>query len=769
MQDAGPLLVLAALAVGLGAAGWVSHRLRLPPALGYLAVGAAIAPALHQAKNLPFSADLLQEPAKIGILFLLFAIGLELDLKRLREVLRKGAVLLPLDILVPALLITAAGRLAGWSLAQAAILGLTCSLSSTIFGERLAGLPGFPLPARQRALGVLLAEDLAAVALLAVFAIVGRPGTAGATEWLAPVTSIATLLFLFVLLTATALLVVPRVLDAVARTHSHELMVLVGAAAVLGFGWLGVQAGSSELGALMAGVAAAEAGSRFVVRNGLQTVRDLALALFFFAAGLAFDLSAVAGHPFLVLGVAGLFLAAKLIVHLPAGIASGLSLDGAMRSALALGTVGEFNLILVAAAQAEGLAHPLLGTAVVGAMLVLLVASPLLLRAVPSMVGAGNQLPTGFRKRLSWFMQSVRASRNPKRDPGRRRVAAILAANLILLAGWATLAIGLGPQVVRRFPLFPFLAPALAIGIAVGVALPIMWGTYRSYRALVRSILHLEGKDATAAARAKARIVDVAVTATVAVLILPLTFLLPARSLPVLLAGLVVAIVLAGLAWRQLGGFHRALEATVTRVLGQDPEATAILDRVMEQYPWGVRFSAVALPAGSPVAGRTIGQARIDELTGATVAVLQRRGHEIVNPGATEHLYAGDTVVLMGDTHQLERAEALVVAHGDALRLTAQSRLATVAEVTIHAGSALVGLCLADADVHTRTGTLVVGVWPQAGRHPAPSRPDLMLREGDRLILLGSSLQVERARLLAEGEEQTSVVEAMDDAAAPAG
>ncbi len=762
------ILILAVLAVGLGAAGWLSHRLRLPPALGYLAVGAVISPAIQQTPNLPFSPDLLQPAAQIGVLFLLFAIGLELDLKRLRDVLRKGALVLPLDILVPTLLITAAARLAGWSLLEAGILGLTLSLSSTLFGERFAGAIGFPLPARQRTLGILLAQDLAAVALLAVFAILGDPERTG-SDWLAPFISVGTLVFLFVLLTAAALLIVPRVLDAVARTHSHEIMVLVGIAAVLGFGWLGMLAGSAELGALMAGVAAAEAGSRFVIRNGLQAVRDIALALFFFASGLATNLPEVAGHPFLVIGVAGLFLAAKLLVHVPAGLASGLSIDGSLRSALALGTVGEFNLILVAAAVAEGnLAHPLLGTAVVGAMFVLLIAVPLLLRFVPWFVARLNRMPDRFRKPLRWLVQSVRQSRTGSGDPRRNRAAVLLAANLILLAGWTALAAALAPTVIERLPRFPTLAPFLVTGLSFAVALPLMWGTYRSYRALANRLVGLDGTESNAAARAKTRLIDAAVMIMIAVLLVPVAFLAPPVASPVLGAGVLLAIVLAAIAWRQLGGFHRALEATVTRVLGQDAEATAILDRVMGEYPWGVRFSAVAIPPGSPVAGQTVGHARIEDLTGATVAVLQRRGHEIVNPGAAEHLYVGDTVVLMGDTHQLERAEALVVAHGEALRLTAQSRLATVVEVTVHLGSALVGQTIGQADVPARTGTLVVGVWSKGGRHPTPVRPDVILREGDRLIVLGSSLQVARARLLAEGEEHSSVIEAADEPAHPA-
>src|SRR5262249_39048928 len=151
-----------------------------------------------------------------------------------------------------------------------------------------------------------------------------------------------------------------------------------------------------------------------------------------------------------------------------------------------------------------------------------------------------------------------------------------------------------------------------------------------------------------------------------------------------------------------------------------------LLDRLLERYPWGVRVSAVSVPSASPVAGRAVAQARIAELSGATLAVIQRARREIVNPSPQEEIRAGDTLVLMGDEHQLARAEALVVAHGEAIRLSAQSRLANLEEVVVGTASDLVGRSLASAEVATRTGSRVVGLWVQGAAHPEAYRDDLV-------------------------------------------
>jgi len=755
-------LPLAGLVAALAAAGLILHRLRFPPAIGYLLVG-ILGSGLVLRTGLPEGA--VEIAAQVGVLFLLFAIGLELDIQRLRDALRRTALILPLDILVPVLLLAGVGRLAGWSLLESLTLGLCLSVSSTLFGERLSSTAGFQPQARRRVLGMLLSEDVVAGALLGILVVLNPAQKVSLLDTFQPV---GTLLLFLVLAAAVALLVVPRLLDSVARTHSHELLVLTGLAAVIGFGAVGAWAGSAPLGALVAGVAAAEAGSRFVVRNALQTVREIALAVFFFASGLPVHPGEVFAHPFLIIALAGLFLLAKLVVHVPTALASGLGLDAALRTGIALGTVGEFSLILVAAARGAGLGHELLTDAVVGAMVVLLVVTPLLLMAVPSIVRLLGRVPERVRRPLSWIVQGSRHTRSGVPDATRMRAAVrLLAVNLVLLTAWTLLCAALGPLLLGQLPpsWHPFLGPTILVGSAIALAVPLVLGTFRAYRGVVWLVVGSKPDLHDRATQVRVRLIDAWVAVSVSLLLIPLGLLAP-DFLPVLLGGIFLAVIIVAIAWRGLGQFHQTMEASLARVLGQDPESGAVLDRLLERYPWGIRFVAVSVPPGSPVAGLRLGEVRVSALTGATVAVIQRRGREIVNPAPTEQVLVGDTLVLLGDLHQISRAEALVVAHGEALRLTAQSRLAGIAEVEVHNGSSLIGITLTDADVRTRTGTLVVGVWPKGAQHPLPYQGYYVLQEGDRLILLGAPLQVERARLLAEGMEVESTLDSKGESAA---
>ncbi len=744
------LLATVALgALALAASGYLAQRLRAPPALGYLVVGILLSP--HTIGVEYFHEGIVDGIAEIGVLFLLFLIGLELDLARLRRVVKATAWVMPFDLLLPMALAGGVARLAGWSVTESIALGAAVALSSTLLGERLTAPATFGSEARTRVLGILISEDVAAGALLAGLAILGS-GVSTADLSVVAV-DVGRLVFFLILLTALAVLVVPRILDAVARRHVRELVVLWGIAVVVLWGYLGLQAGSAELGAFVAGVAAAEAGSRFVARNALHAIRDASVALFFFASGLAADILPVLLSPWVALGVAGLFFVAKVSVHIPASVASGLKLPDAVRTAFALGTLGEFSLVLAAVADRSGVAHPMLQGTVVVAMLILLPIAAALVGRADNVAGLVNRLPGPWRAGLETAASSMRRTRPHQADVSRRRSAVRrLIANLLVLIAWVGLAVW---AVDRIAPFVPFIGPVWAQtalwALALAVAIPVLRGAFRAYRDLVWVLVGLQPGERVGAGRVRMRIVDafVALTTIPALAILALS--IPA-ALPVLFLAIAAAAVLAALAWRRLTDFQGAMEQAMGRVLGNDPAVGRILDQVLTQYPWGVRSVAVAVPPGSPVVGRSIGHSGIATVTGAMIAVIQRRKRELVGPGPEELLLAGDTLILLGDPHQLERAEALIVASGEALPLAAQSMDASVEDIAILEGMACVGKTLGHLGIRSHSGAMIVGHWAVGGHRPRRFNPDREVRVGDRLLILGTPLQISRAQDLLEND-----------------
>lgn len=722
--------------------GIMAVRLGMPPAIGYLGAGIIAASTLDGV--LPEHG--IESLAEIGVLVLLFFIGLELDLKRLRRALKSTAWTIPFDIAVPGLAAAALARLAGWSFTEAIALGMAMSISSTLFGERLTSSPGTERGTRERVFGVLVSEDLAAAGLLAMILVLADGG--GFVE---PLAAIGRLGFFLILLTAGALYIIPRILDEVARRHVPEVLVLWAAGLVALFGYLGFLIGSPELGALVAGVAAAEAGSRYVVRNTLSGIRDLAAAVFFLASGLAVNLGEILHWWPLCVAIAMVFIASKLMVHIPAAIGSNMTLRSALQTGLALTTVGEFSLILAAVAVDSGVAHEAMRTVAVGTMIILLPASAIMYRTAPKIEKQFWQMPQRIRRPIIWVGQSIRSKTGPAPERGPWQSSArLLAVNALLLAGWTILATFLSPRIQSRLEGWPIPSAGIWIGLAVAISLPLLRGVFRHYRRLVWHLVGLRRGEREGAGKVRARMVDTVVVLVFVLALLAASLRYP-QTLPVVGAGAAIAIIVGALAWRTLNRFHVGLEQTLGRVLGHETENAQLLDSIIDRYPWGVKFAAVIVPPGSPVAMRSMLDSRISQLSGAMVAVLQRGRHETVNPAPDVIIRPGDTLVMLGDLHQLSRAEALVVSHGDAIRMTAQSSAAIVEELVVKAESPWAGKTMQESGIRAATGTLVVGLWAGETRHPLPYRPEARLSAGDRLILLGTPLQIERARIHTEG------------------
>lgn len=738
------LWVLAGLVALLAFTGWLSLRLRLPSAVGYLLVGVMLPRSVTDDRLQQIIH--LEEVAHIAVLTLLFFIGLELDLRTLRKVLHDTRVVSVFNILVPVVFIAGFARIFGWALQEAIVLGIALSLSSTIFGERLSSAPGFPNVARQRMLGVLLAEDVAAGALIALIALMAG-GNQGGT-WLEPVTAIGILVVALAVLAAIALLVVPRFIDAMARIHSLELVILVSGALLLGFSAAADWAGSAELGAFLAGMAAAEAGSRFTIRNALASLKSISLALFFFASGLIVDPYLALQQWPLVLACVGLVVVSKVLVHTPSSMAAGLGLVDSLRVGFAMSPMGEFGLILVSAAVAGGIAHPALSATVTGAIVGLLIVSPLLMKAAPGLAQLAGRTPRGVAAPLQAMVQSMRRRKMAatREKPGRGYARLVAAVMFIVVIFAATVAAN--NELHNRLPSTnPLLITVGVFASGLALTAPLLYQAFVGYRAIVHSLLAVTDPPRLAD-RLKIRVADAIAVMAALLLILAVAAALGA-SWAVLVVSLVVAVVAAVVAWHQLSRLTQTLESSLARVLGSDNDvAPTLLDEALHRYGWDFRVFAITLPPASSLVGQTIAQSRLRKATGATIAVIKRGSQEIVNPGIGERFRTGDTLVLVGDPSQLARAEALLGADEHSLRMAAESRVASVVDAEVEAGSWLLSPEGLREDLEEKTGVIVVGSWHRGAEHPVAWVGSSSVQPGDRLIAIGNPLQLERFRQL---------------------
>jgi len=366
------------------------RRLRLPPVLGYLCVGLMVGPTALDWVN---ESEELPDLAELGVVFLLFSLGLEFSLSKMLTLRRVVFGLGSLQVLVSGMLLGSLLMLFGMSTTPALLLGAGLALSSTaIVSKELGSLGEIFSSHGQNAIGVLLFQDVVAVLLLTLV-----PVFAGSSDqawyWALPLTLGKTVLLFVGLLLASRWLL-PRLFQEVAASRSAELFVLLALVIVLLTAWLTHLLGlSPALGAFLAGMLLGESHYRHQIEADIRPFRDILLGLFFVSIGMLIDLQLFASHGLLILGLTlGLLLIKGSVVAL---LVKWRGSDGetAWRSGLALAQGGEFCFALMAQMQQHKLMPADLGGLLLAATFCSMLVTPLLLRAAPRIAARLHRKP----------------------------------------------------------------------------------------------------------------------------------------------------------------------------------------------------------------------------------------------------------------------------------------------------------------------------------------------------------------------------------------
>ncbi|AYR24069.1 YbaL family putative K(+) efflux transporter [Herbaspirillum rubrisubalbicans] len=364
--------------------GTLAHRLKMPPLIGYLVAGIAIGPFTP---GFVGDADLAQELAEIGVILLMFGVGLHFSLKDLlsvKNIAIPGAVA---QIAIATLLGMGLGWMLGWPFGEGFLFGLALSVASTVV--LLKALQERRLVETQRgriAVGWLIVEDIAMVlALVLIPALSGILGGKGeALSGSAVLLTLGLTLGKVVAFVAVMLIVgrrvIPWILERIADTGSRELFRLAVLAIALGFalGSAYVFGVSFALGAFFAGMILSESELSHRAAEESLPLRDAFSVLFFVSVGMLFDPSIVLREPLLVLAtvliiVVGKSLAAWLIVR-----AFGHPNSTALTISASLAQIGEFSFILATLGLSLDLLSPMARDLILGGAILSILLNPLL-------------------------------------------------------------------------------------------------------------------------------------------------------------------------------------------------------------------------------------------------------------------------------------------------------------------------------------------------------------------------------------------------------
>ena len=443
----GEIVALFALSAAIA---YLCTRIRLVPIAGFLITGVAVGPS---ALGLVDDPAVVETMATIGVVLLLFEIGIEFSLSKLARLKRAITLGGGLQVGSTIVIVSFGGWMAGVDWSSSIYTGCLVALSSTaVVLGLLADRQETDTPAGQLSLAMLIFQDLAIVAMMLVVPMLAG---VGGTGWaLAGALGRAVLVIGAVLLLART--VVPYVLDTIARARRPELFVLVVATVGLGAAWLVSLAGVSlELGAFLAGLVVSESEYSEQALSEVLPFRSLFNAIFFVSVGMLLDLSFVLSYPLVLLGAIGGVLLLKALITTGTVLALGYPIRIAATVGLTLSQIGEFSFVLERTGRAVGLSP--FGLGAVGEQ-AFIVTAVLLMLITPGLGPMGGRLGRWLQERVGGIAGGNERSGAPEGEqaledhvvivgfgPAGRRLAQVLDAD-----GLPFVVIDLNPQSVAE-------------------------------------------------------------------------------------------------------------------------------------------------------------------------------------------------------------------------------------------------------------------------------------------------------------------------------
>lgn len=730
-------LILAAAAVST----ILFSRLKQPVVLGYLIAGFLVGPHFGLWPTVVDN-ESVKLWAEIGVIFLLFGLGLEFSFKKLAKVGRSAFIAASFEIITMSAAGYLFGKALGWTTMDSIFLGAILSMSSTTIIIRAfdeAGLKGRAFASL--VFGILIVEDLMAILLMVVLSAISVPGSFSASN-LAFLSG--RLVFFLLIWFLVGIYVVPTALRKVRGYLSNEIMLLVSIALCFLMVVLATKTDfSAALGAFVMGSILAETDEGERIEHLLSSVKDLFAAVFFVSVGMMIDPSILREHFAVVLGITVLTVVGKLLGSGFGAVLSGRSLRHSTQAGMSLAQIGEFSFIIATLGVSLKVVSDFLYPIVIAVSAVTTFTTPYMIRSsdrIYSWIEA--RLPRIMLERLSAYERVMST-------PGRENVFKLLARNyggLIALNSVVALAIGLGSA---KFALPAVLA---AFGDTSAARLLLCVATLVACSPFLYAIvLKAPGTVATEGAQGVQRLRAlqfgvIFFRGLVGVALVEVIINQFARSwkLPLLLmaATPLMIYIFRGYIER----FYSSVEGRFLKNLNAKEMAEAEeLPSLPQLAPWNASLVQMSLTSESPVAGLSLEESHFRSSTGATVAMIDRGKKRILAPSRSVRLLPNDELFLIGTEEQLIAAQKLLEPREAAGPAAGNDDSYNLEPVVLPAGSRYENRSIREAGLSEEFGALIVGIERGGDRILNPESSELLL-PGDVVWVFGHRSKLKELR-----------------------
>ena len=709
-------------------------KIRQPLVLGYILAGLLVGPHIHFIPTVTDN-ESIHIWAEIGVIFLLFSLGLEFSFKKLVKVGGSASITAIVEVLFMLVIGFVAGKLMGWATMDCIFLGGILSVSSTtiiirafeelgVKHKKFAGL----------VFGVLIVEDLVAILLLVLLSTLAVSRQFAGAEMFF---SILKLCFFLVLWFIGGIFLIPSFLKATRKLMNDETMLIVSLALCLLMVMLAVEVGfSPALGAFIMGSVLAETTQAEKIEHLTKSVKDLFAAIFFVSVGMLIDPGILVTYavPILIITVAtilGKFLSSGM-----GALLSGQPLKTAVQTGLSLAQIGEFSFIIATLGLTLKVTSDFLYPIAVAVSAITTFTTPYLIKSSETFfLFLERNLPVKWVAGINRYSTST--------------------AGITTMSDWKTLLKSYTFNTIIHSVILiaiifagsrylqPFITSNLINGnngIIISLVLtliimaPFLWAlAIRRIERKAHSHLWLNKKYT------RGPLISLEVL-RISLAIFMVGFLVYQfySTMAAITIALVLIILVMTIFSRKLQAFYDRLELLFLYNLNARDEQ----NKQPEILPWDTHLTELTVAPESDLVGKSLIELAVREKYGVNIALIERGNKMIPTPGRDERLYPNDKVMLIGTDDQLAAIKELfegVVKENDELYFPKKDM--TLQKIVISSSSPVFAQTIRESGIREQTQGLVVGIERKGVRILNPDS-NLVFEQEDIVWIVGNTKKI---------------------------
>lgn len=731
ISDLGLILITAAAAVLL------FKFIRQPLVLGYLIAGFLAGPHFE---FFPTVSDLnsIEVWAEIGVIFLLFTLGLEFSFKKLMKVGGTASITAGVQIVVMILLGYSAGMIMGWKQIDSIFLGAMLSMSSTtiilrafdelnVKGKKFVSI----------VFGALIIEDIVAILLMVLLTTISVSQQFSGAELF---DSVLKLLFFLILWFVGGIFFIPTLLKKTKKLLNEETLLILSIGLCLMMVILGAKAGfSPALGAFIMGSIIAETIYSERIEHLVKPVKDLFGAVFFVSVGMMINPNTIVDYAFPVFIITIVTIVGKIFSTSLGAILSGQPLKQSVQAGMSLAQIGEFSFIIATLGMSLGVISEFIYPIIVAVSAITTFTTPYFIKSSDGFYNVLERvLPAKLIQTIENYSANAQKVRTAKswQIVMKKNLAHIVIHSVIIIA-IILMAAKFAVPMLADYSFGKYLVALVTLLIL----LPFIWALS------ARRIAVNELADLRSQKKNKGPVAIIIITRIVLSFFYMGFFLNIFFSFWVTIAALVIVISLALAFPKKIQHLYIRLEGHFMKNLNSR-EIQEAQNNKSDLTPWDGHMTKIIVPQESDLSGKTLAELKLREKLGINIAII-KRGEIIINiPNREDVVFPGDVLYVIGTDEQISYFENYLITNQVPKSASRDSEI-ILKHFELH-NPQLVGKTIRDSQLRERTNGMVVGMERNGERIINPDS-GTVLQDGDVLWIVGDKKKM--IQLLIEKEK----------------